>query len=289
MDEFAQWLRKLVRRYINLLDQTRFARALNKDLANTAGDKKFATVLLATYFAPTHHLIVCNAGHPPPLWYSHLAGRWEYLDQAAAEAGPSIRAERARYLLSPVANLPLGIIEPTEYRQFAAKLAMDDVVIIYTDAMTEARNPAGEMLGNRGLLELVQRTVRRIPGGDGEPEAPGLGRSATASHVSEAEGHELRGTTPDASPASVAAASTAQVIGQKLIDAVDRWRGGAPSEDDQTTIVLHHHGGPPPRMTLGRAASSMAKMLGLRWGRRSDDRDSASIGPPPDHWEPQRK
>jgi hypothetical protein len=266
MDELAQWLRKLVRRHINLLDQTRFARALNKDLADQVGDGKFATVLLATYFAPTHHLIVCNAGHPRPLWYSHLAGRWQYLDQAAANVGPSIRTERARYMLFPVANLPLGIIEPTEYWQFAAKLAMGDVVIIYTDALTEARNPAGEMLGERGLLELAQRTAGQIPSASGEREAPARGTWAAAAPVSHFERREHHGTTLDGSQVSVVAPQTAHVIGQGLIDAVDRWRGGAPAADDQTMIVLYHNGGPPPRLTLGRAARSMAKMLGLRWG-----------------------
>ncbi|HVP11152.1 MAG TPA: PP2C family protein-serine/threonine phosphatase [Phycisphaerae bacterium] len=249
MDEFAQWLRKLVRRYINLLDQTRFARALNRDLADKVGDKKFATVLLATYFAPTHHLIVCNAGHPPPLWYSHLTGCWQYLDQAAADAGPSIRAESARYMFSRVANLPLGIVERTEYRQFAAKLAIGDAVIIYTDAMTEARNPAGEMLGARGLLELTQRTVGQIPSKNSGPNL---------------ESREPDWTTWDGKQASVIVPQPAQIIGQRLVDAVDLWRGGLPAEDDQTTIVLHHHGGAPPPLTLGRAARSMARMLGLR-------------------------
>ena len=108
MDELAQCLLKLARRHINLLDQTRFARALNKDFSEKVGDGQFATVLLATYFAPTHHLIVCNAGHPRPLWFSHRAAGWQFLDQAAASTGPSIRAERVRYRLSPVANLPLG-------------------------------------------------------------------------------------------------------------------------------------------------------------------------------------
>jgi phosphoserine phosphatase RsbU/P len=268
MDEFAQWLWKLVRRYINLLDQTRFARALNRDLADKVGDKKFATVLLATYFAPTHHLIVCNAGHPPPLWYSHLAGRWQYLDQATAGAGRSIRTERARYMLSRVANLPLGIIERTQYRQFAAKLAMGDVVIIYTDAMTEARNPAGEMLGADGLLELAQRTIGQISGGEPDGYAPDTW--TVAPPMSQAE---PRTATPAADRAQVtfSGLQPAQVIGRRLIDAVDRWRGGAPAEDDQTVIVLHHRGGPPPRLTLGRAVRSMARVLGLRWGRHEDE------------------
>jgi sigma-B regulation protein RsbU (phosphoserine phosphatase) len=266
LNEFAQWLRKSVWKHINLLDQTRFARALNRDFANKVGNEKFATVLLATYFAPTHHLIVCNAGHPRPLWYSHLAGRWQFMDQAAANAGPSIRTERVRYRLSPVANLPLGIIEPTEYRQFAAKLAMGDVVIIYTDAMTEARNPAREMLDERGLLELAQRTAGQSPSARGEPEAPARGTGAAASPASHLERREPHGTTLDGAQVSVITPQTAHIIGQGLIDAVDRWRSGAPAEDDQTTIVLYHNGGPPPRLTLGRAARSMAKMLGLRWG-----------------------
>jgi hypothetical protein len=270
LNEFARWLRKSVRKHINLLDQTRFARALNKDFADTVGDGEFATVLLATYFAPTHHLIVCNAGHLRPLWYSHLAGCWQFLDQAAASAGPSIRTERVRYRLSSVANLPLGIIEPTKYRQFAARLAMGDVVIIYTDAMTEARNPAGEMLDERGLLELAERSTRQIPGASGELAAPARGTWAAAAPVSHPARRELHGTTLDGPQVSVIAPQTAHLIGQGLIDAVDRWRGGAPAEDDQTIIVLYHKGGPPPRLTLGRAARSMAKMLGLRWWRRSE-------------------
>lgn len=265
LNEFARWLRKSVRKHINLLDQTRFAHALNEDFADKVGNEKYATLLLATYFAPTHHLIVCNAGHPRPLWYSHLAGRWQYLDEAAASAGPSIRTERVRYRLSPVANLPLGIIEPTKYRQFAAKLAMGDVVILYTDAMTEARNPAGEMLDERRLLELAQHTVGQMPSARGEPEAPVRGTWAAAPPVSHTIRRSPHKSALAGSQVSAIAPRTAHLIGQRLIDAVDRWRGGAPAEDDQTIIVLYHNGGPPPRLTLGRAARSMAKMLGLRW------------------------
>ena len=266
LNEFARWLRKSVRKHINLLDQTRFAHALNKEFADKVGNEKYATVLLATYFAPTHHLIVCNAGHPRPLWYSHLAGRWQFLDQAAANAGPSIRTERTHYRLARVANLPLGIIEPTEYRQFAAKLALGDVVIIYTDAMTEARNPAREMLDERGLLELAQRTAAQIPNASGEQEAPARGIWAAAASVSHAKRRGPHKSAMDGSQVSAIAPRTAHLIGQGLIEAIDRWRGGAPAEDDQTIIVLYHNGGPPPRLTLGRAARSMAKMLGLRWG-----------------------
>jgi sigma-B regulation protein RsbU (phosphoserine phosphatase) len=284
LNEFAQWLRKSVWRHINLLDQTRFARALNKDFADKVGNEKYATVLLATYFAPTHHLIVCNAGHPRPLWYSQRAAGWQFLDQAAANAGPSIRAERIRYRLSPVANLPLGVIEPTKYRQFAAKLEIGDVVIIYTDAMTEARNPAGEMLGERGLLELAQRAAGQILSAVGEPGAVVPRAGAAPSPVAPEERSGSQGATLDGPQVSVIAPQTAHLIGQALIDAVDRWRGGAPAEDDQTTIVLYHNGGPPPRLTLGRAARSMAKMLGLRLGVKKMNPTEAATTPPNTDW-----
>ena len=70
VDGLAIALRKLMRKYINTLDQTRFARALNRELTADVEFGRFATAVLLTYFAPTRHLIICNAGHGRPLRYS---------------------------------------------------------------------------------------------------------------------------------------------------------------------------------------------------------------------------
>jgi serine phosphatase RsbU (regulator of sigma subunit) len=56
-----------------------------------------------------------------------------------------------------VANLPLGIIEPTEYRQFAVKLDKDDLVLIYTDALIEAMDVHQQPLGEQGLVDLARQ------------------------------------------------------------------------------------------------------------------------------------
>lgn len=154
MDKLAKWLRGLMRKHINLLDQTRFARAINAEFTQ-AGIDYFATVLLVTYFAPTDHLIVCNAGHPRPIWFSNRTNSWQLLDAELPDTGPSIREARGTYLLKPVSNLPLGVIEPTDYRQFAVKLDKGDIVLVYTDALIEASRPEGGMLGEEGLLELA--------------------------------------------------------------------------------------------------------------------------------------
>jgi phosphoserine phosphatase RsbU/P len=152
---FAIILRRLMRKYINTLDQTRFAMALNRELAAGPQSDPFATALLLTYFAPTGHLIVCNAGHGRPLRYSSGRRTWEFLDLKHAGACTSLKASRARYHLERLANLPLGVLEPIEYQQFAVDFNQGDVVLLCTDGITESTDEAGRMLSESGLLTLV--------------------------------------------------------------------------------------------------------------------------------------
>jgi sigma-B regulation protein RsbU (phosphoserine phosphatase) len=155
-DGLALVLRKLMRKYINTLDQTRFARTLNRELAAAAGSGRFATALLLTYFAPTRHLIICNAGHGHPLRYSARDARWQYLDLKSAADCPSLKTSRARYHFERLANLPLGVLDPIEYEQLAVEIEAGDIVLLYTDAITESVDDAGQMLGGAGLLTLVK-------------------------------------------------------------------------------------------------------------------------------------
>jgi len=145
VDGFARTLRSLMRKHINTPDQSRFVRALNDEFVRQSRAGVFATALLASYFAPEQRLIVSNAGHPRPLWRRASTGEWAMLTE---EAGANV--ER------PGANLPLGVIEPTEYRQFAVSLERGDFVLIYTDALIEAKNSAGRMLGEQGLVEIAR-------------------------------------------------------------------------------------------------------------------------------------
>ncbi len=143
--ETSKLLRDLMRRNINTVDQTKFARALN-DAFQMVGsaDGRFATALLATYFAPTDQLILCNAGHPRPLWYRADRGKWSTLHHDTEGS------------MTEASDLPLGVIEPTSYRQFAVHLSRGDLVLVMTDGLMESRNADGRMLGEQGLLELVR-------------------------------------------------------------------------------------------------------------------------------------
>jgi serine phosphatase RsbU (regulator of sigma subunit) len=156
VDGPAQILRNLMRKYINTLDQTQFAKALNREFARLPDSDRFATALILTYFAPTNHLIVCNAGHCRPLWYRVADRQWRSLDPDCVGECESLRRSNARYHFKRVANLPLGILEPTDYAQFALRLEKGDLVVLYTDGVIESLDQSGRQLGEAGLLELLK-------------------------------------------------------------------------------------------------------------------------------------
>jgi sigma-B regulation protein RsbU (phosphoserine phosphatase) len=137
---FSEVLRDLMRKNINTKDQTRFVQALNRQFGEMAQSQRFATAVVATYLANRHSLTVCNAGHPRPLWYRATTGRWKVLEEDVADPG----------------NLPLGLDDESPYHQFTVSLDPGDSAIFYTDALTEAMDPAGRMLGEEGLLGLLQ-------------------------------------------------------------------------------------------------------------------------------------
>ncbi len=142
-EPLAVRLRSLMRSHINKLDQTRFVRALNEAFSGMAESGRFATALLTSFYAPTGHLILCNAGHPPPMWYRAKTRKWQPLTDDTPDK------------VDALFNLPLGIIDPTEYKQFAVKLDTDDLVVVYTDWLIEAVNADGKQLGEEGLLAML--------------------------------------------------------------------------------------------------------------------------------------
>jgi sigma-B regulation protein RsbU (phosphoserine phosphatase) len=149
--DFATALRALMRKNINRKSQARLVAELNRQFGAHAQSRRFATAVVATYLASTRRLAVCNAGHPVPLWFRADRGAWALLDHAVAERDPA------------AANLPLGIDEAGAYDQFAVGLGRGDLVVFYTDALTEAADDAGRLLGQTGLLDLARGLDRSDP------------------------------------------------------------------------------------------------------------------------------
>jgi sigma-B regulation protein RsbU (phosphoserine phosphatase) len=144
-------LRTLMRRFVNRLDQTEFVRLLNQQFGALSRQGVFATAIVTTFFEPSRRLTVCNAGHPRPLLYRAGQRKWDFLGhEGVAAGGPR--------------NLPLGILDMTDYDQFDVELEPGDCLVTYTDALIESNDADGEMLGEDGLLRIVRQL------GDLEPQ-----------------------------------------------------------------------------------------------------------------------
>jgi serine phosphatase RsbU (regulator of sigma subunit) len=111
--------------------------AVNKYLAENIPPNRFVTLFYAELDPGSGALSFLNAGHNPPL-IVHAAGTVEQL-----AAG----------------GLPLGIRPNAEYREGRTQLQLGDVLVIYSDGVTEAASPSGEEFGPTRLYEVVQRNV----------------------------------------------------------------------------------------------------------------------------------
>lgn len=144
-------LRKAMHKSINTVDQSKLARTLNSAFDEFSSDGRFATAILMTYYAPSGHLVLVNAGHPPPLIKRAGSLAWQTLTKET----PGAMTQSTRELRVGLMNLPLGVINNTDYEQIAIKLHAGDRVCAYTDAYSETKNELGHMLGIGGLCEML--------------------------------------------------------------------------------------------------------------------------------------
>lgn len=108
-------------------------RRVNTGLVRRAIEAKYATMFHATLTA-TGVLTYCNAGHNPPIVF-----------------GPG----GLRRLSS--GGMPVGFFEHAPYDNVVEQLEKGDVVVIYTDGVTEALDIHGQEFGEERLLDLVMQ------------------------------------------------------------------------------------------------------------------------------------
>jgi sigma-B regulation protein RsbU (phosphoserine phosphatase) len=117
----------------------------NEALIKVAPGPVFATVFLCVIDVRTGQIAYCSAGHPPAL-LRHADGRCEFLE-----------------FQSPV----IGAFSEKTYREGTGMLDPGDILLLYSDGVTEARRN-GEMFREERLARLVSgstvRSARRLPG-----------------------------------------------------------------------------------------------------------------------------
>jgi sigma-B regulation protein RsbU (phosphoserine phosphatase) len=111
-------------------------RQLNRLILQSGIEGKFATFFLARLDPVTLRLDYSNAGHNPPLLL-RADGRIEWLTHG---------------------GLLLGIFEDPRASESFLRLEAGDRLLLYTDGITEAANPAREFFGEDRLASALAAT-----------------------------------------------------------------------------------------------------------------------------------
>jgi serine phosphatase RsbU (regulator of sigma subunit) len=101
----------------------------------------FVTVFYGIFDPATGTLTYCNAGHNPP-----------YLLSAQ---------NRDTVQVLHRTGMPLGVVENATWEQSAVQLAPGDVLVLYTDGVTDAEDSQGSSFSQDRLLEIVQANLGR--------------------------------------------------------------------------------------------------------------------------------
>ncbi|MBF0912050.1 MAG: SpoIIE family protein phosphatase [Atopobiaceae bacterium] len=113
---------------------------LNEFLLGFSRVETFATLFVGIIDLSSATLTYCSAGHPPAILVSAQSGDAELLD---------------------VQSGVVGAFHDMKYKDGTVRLHTDDILLLYTDGTTEARNPEGSFFGETGLRDMVMDEVPR--------------------------------------------------------------------------------------------------------------------------------
>ena len=141
---FGEKLRELMQRYLRDLEQIALMRDLNQAVREELGDGHYATMVAVGWHGRRGLVVITNAGHPSPLWYRASRDEWSWLETQRA-------SERGR-----LAGVPLGLFADATYDRLIVKPQSGDLIVLYSDGVSEATSPDGNELGRDGLMNMAR-------------------------------------------------------------------------------------------------------------------------------------
>jgi sigma-B regulation protein RsbU (phosphoserine phosphatase) len=112
----------------------------NQAIISDQSSKMFATVFVGYFDLDPGIMRFASAGHNPPLLYRAATGRCEYLEAL---------------------GVAIGLFEDARYAGETIKLEDGDVLVLYTDGITEAVDEDEEEFGEDRLEEIVSQNAAR--------------------------------------------------------------------------------------------------------------------------------
>ena len=118
---------------------------LNALVYESSAANRYATFFFGRYDTPTRVLEYVNAGHNPPMVFRKCAG----------QAAQLIRLDTG----GPV----IGLLPVCRYEQGKVALRVGDVLIAFTDGISEATDPRDEEFGEERLIAAVEQALNLSP------------------------------------------------------------------------------------------------------------------------------
>jgi serine phosphatase RsbU (regulator of sigma subunit) len=115
--------------------------AANQRILIDARANLFVTVFYGVLDPISGELIYSNAGHTPPYLLCRQNGGEVYTLKNT--------------------GMPLGIDEDSTWRQETALIAPGDVLLLYTDGITDAQNEDGDFIDRKVVLQVAQKNIDR--------------------------------------------------------------------------------------------------------------------------------
>jgi sigma-B regulation protein RsbU (phosphoserine phosphatase) len=104
----------------------------------------FVTFFIGAFDSSTKRLTYCNAGHQPPLVLHKTMSKNESVE-----------------MLRPT-GAAIGLVEEAEFAEKTIELQEEDLLVLYTDGVTESVNPQNQEFGRERLVKL-SREVNNTP------------------------------------------------------------------------------------------------------------------------------
>jgi sigma-B regulation protein RsbU (phosphoserine phosphatase) len=156
---------------------TALVASMNELLYRSTARNSFASFFYAQFDERTRRLTYVNAGHNPPLlvrpsgFNGHdeegIAGGRFRSSSSAGGAGLATAvetlAERSTVRFLKTGGLVIGAMPSPSYEQEAVQLQPGDILVAYTDGVTEAFSADGEEFGEDRLTEVVAASVELAP------------------------------------------------------------------------------------------------------------------------------
>ncbi|MGQ9630606.1 MAG: SpoIIE family protein phosphatase [bacterium] len=133
---FMMMVRSVLRvNTINVISANVALVSINETLASDITSDKFVTMFYCLVNESKGEMLVSGAGHSPAILYRAESGEIEFLHSSGA---------------------PIGLEEGMLYSEEVVPLNKGDIVTLYTDGITEAKNAKGEFFG----IERLERLIR---------------------------------------------------------------------------------------------------------------------------------